>query len=244
MARTCSTCPRDLLRAEHGRAACRICEHRIRRALREIVLQLPLLAASLERDRPGGVPVATRHPGRSEAAPPPREDVLTLLGPHAPGDVTDPHHDQHGPLPITGTLAAWCWHIAAQHRGAPIPYQPTPAFLAAWLGVHLTWACAQPWISELDQELRQLLARIRGITRTGPRRRSLDVPCVCGAFGLAAEDWATYVECDVCGRLYTDPEYAAHAAALIRLGVLIAAHHMTTQPGTADPTTCQDHDLA
>ncbi|MFE5159660.1 hypothetical protein ACFRNT_14290 [Streptomyces sp. NPDC056697] len=229
-----SRCGRPLREEESHRAACSLCEHRIRGWLTELPHQMPLLAASLERD--GGGPAIGGTSGRAVAPVPLRLDVLNLLGPAASSTVHDPHADQTGPVPILAILGDWADHLATDRGQAP-PAHRTVESCTGYLAAHLPYALARGWIAELHAELGELVNRIRGITRTEPRRRSLPAPCPgtdCRTFGLVEIDWADYIECTVCGRLLTRAEYDDHAAAVLpplhRLAILIAANTPEKRP--------------
>lgn len=229
---SCTTCHRDLRPDEQHRTACTRCEHRIRAWLREIPHQLVLLEASLERDttpRTGHT-----HHSHTNAPLPLREDVLTLLGPAAPGPVHDPHHDQTGPTPLTAVIRTWA-QLLADERGKPLPQpHPTQGY-TRYLTAGLPYALTRPWIADLHQELDDLIRRARNITRTQPQRHHQDAPCPgCNAFALFEEDWQPYIDCENCGLLLTPTEYADHARrvlpSLYRTALLITVqqHQDTT----------------
>ncbi|MER7874847.1 hypothetical protein ABTY63_14990 [Streptomyces solisilvae] len=227
------SCGRPLRQDESHRAACGRCERRIRGWLAEIPHQMPLLAASLERD--GGGPAIGGTGGRAVAPVPLRLDVLNLLGPAAPSTVTDQRGDQTGPVPILATLRDWA-HAIADEQGKPVPSRPGPLY-TGYLAAHLPYVLTRPWVAELHAELHALIGRIRAITRTEPRQRPLSAPCPgadCRAFGLVQIDWADYIECTACGRLLTRAEYDEHAARVLpllhRLAILIAANTPEKRP--------------
>ncbi|MFC8290056.1 hypothetical protein ACFUJ0_06160 [Streptomyces sp. NPDC057242] len=199
--------------AEQPRTACTRCEHRIRGWLGEIPRQMVLLTASLELGtRPaqgyGGA-------GRAHSPLPVRGDVLSLLGPAAPGPVRDTTGDQSGPPPVHAVLHAWADQLAADlgHILPPITHR---APYGAYLARHLGHAVRAPWIALFHAELADLVRRIRAVTSTEPRRRPADAPCPgCEAWGLGRTDWETYIDCEVCGLLLTVDEYGAHRAAVM-----------------------------
>ncbi|MFI6337819.1 hypothetical protein [Streptomyces sp. NPDC050535] len=232
-------CGRGLRPDEAHRAACGRCEHRIRGWLRELARQLPLLQASLQHER--GATQGGPRGGRAHAPLPVRGDVLTLLGPAAPGPVRDPSGDQGGPVPIHALIRAWA-ELLADERGRPLPRLRPGETYGGYLAAHLPYALTRPWIAELHQELADLIRRVRAITRTEPQRRPRPAPCPgCGAFGLVQEDWQTYIDCTVCGQLLTPDEYTAHAArvmpALYRTALLITVHERITTMTTPDRAT-------
>ncbi|MGW7350913.1 hypothetical protein [Streptomyces sp. NPDC054784] len=209
----CVCCTRTMLPHEVGRFACGVCERRAAAQLAELPAQLVVLRGSRVRE----VGAGQRVTGSRTAPLPGREDVLNLLGPSAPGDVTDPHGDQTGDIPIAGTLASWVLLIAGERhlRG---PRRGSEEQLAAWLAGHLPWACRQPWVDEMLRELGAMTAAVRGITRVRPQRRALTRPCPrCDALALVATDWQPYTECSACGGLFTDAELCATAPAALAI---------------------------
>ncbi|MFE9737322.1 hypothetical protein [Streptomyces sp. NPDC006477] len=217
--------------AEQSRTACTRCEHRVRGWLGEIPRQLVLLAASLELGtRPaqgfGGA-------GRAHSPLPVRGDVLTLLGPAAPGPVRDTTGDQSGPQPVHAVLHAWADQLAEDLGHMLPPINPSAPY-ADYLARHLGHVVRSSWVALFHTELDDLVHRIRSVTSTEPRRRPLDAPCpACQAFALGRVDWETYAACEACGLLLTPDEYETHRAAvmppLARIGVLIAATQHLTQ---------------
>ncbi|MYV64451.1 hypothetical protein GT043_00400 [Streptomyces sp. SID2131] len=226
----CLICART---TEAARTACARCEHRIRGWLGEIPRQIVLLGASLELGtRPaqgyGGA-------GRAHAPLPVRGDVLTLLGPAAPGPVHDTTGDQDGPQPVHAVLHAWADQLAEDldHHLPPINWR---APYGAYLARHLDHVVRSGWVPLLHAELADLVRRIRAVTSTEPRRRDADAPCpACEAWGLGRTDWETYIDCEVCGLLLTADEYETHRAAVMpalartALGIL----HATAVPELA-----------
>ncbi|WP_435969325.1 hypothetical protein [Streptomyces sp. Qhu_M48] len=218
----CLICTHD---AGPSRTACVRCEHRIRGWLGELPRQHVLLVASLELGtRPaqgfGGT-------GRAHSPLPVRGDVLTLLGPAAPGPVHDTLGDQGGPQPIHAVLHAWADQLAEDLGHLLPPINPRAPY-ADYLARHLGHAVRASWIAHMHTELADLIRRIRTVTSTEPRRRALDAPCPhCQAFALGHLDWDTHIDCEACGRLLTPDEYETHRAVvmppLARIGVLMAA---------------------
>ncbi|MET9952374.1 hypothetical protein ABZ135_12605 [Streptomyces sp. NPDC006339] len=213
------------------RTACARCGDRLRGWLAEIPRQLVLLAASLELGaRPaqgyGGA-------GRAHSPLPVRGDVLTLLGPAAPGPVRDSARDQTGPAPVHAILYAWADQLA-EDLGHDLPPMTPRAPYADYLARHLDHIVRSAWVALLHAELADVVRRIRAITSTEPRRRALDAPCPsCAAFGLGHTDWQAYVDCETCGLLLTPTEYDEHRAAvmpaLVRIGILMTARELTQE---------------
>lgn len=230
----CAICRRALRQEDAHRTACIRCSHRMRGMLHEIGEQLPFLHASLRLD---GAPAQGRSPGRAHAPLPVREDVLSLLGPAAPGPVRDALGDQRGSTPVLAVIHAWAEQLAADLGHKLGPYKIGDNHLG-YLNTHLPFICVCSWAGELYAELAELIQVVRAITRTEPRKRAKDAPCPqCGSFALIEEDWQTYIECGTCAWLMTAEEYAAHHTQvmppLYRLGVLLVAHQNT--PTTTEP---------
>lgn len=248
MARYCAVpdCGRELPR--RSVRACGRCEQRIRSWLTELDYQMPILRALLQHDR--APTEGTIHGGRAHSPLPVRGDVLNLLGAGSNTTLADPYDetrgDQDGPLPITATLTGWAEATAEHIRlrtGRPEPGRhegtgprATPALRpggtwTAWLTAYLPQALTADWIGDLHDELRTLLARVRGITHTEPQSHPQDAPCPgCSAFGLVETDWAPYIECTVCQLLLTRAEYQNHARSIMpqlyRTALrLVIAHH-------------------
>lgn len=210
---------------------CPRCASRLRARLAELHYQLPLLRASLQHDR--SPTTGTIHGGRAHSPMPLRADVMSLLGPGSNSTVTDPYgdarDDQAGPLPIHTHLKGWA-EMTADHVGlAPTPGIRPGHTWADWLDAYLPWILTAPWVSEFHQELAELLARVRAITRTEPQRHLQDAPCPgCDAFALIDEDWQTYIECKACGTLLTHTEYTDHARRVLpqlyRTALLLVVH--------------------
>ncbi|RKN61883.1 hypothetical protein D7231_31925 [Streptomyces klenkii] len=212
---TCPCCPPDhprTLRDTDPRHACTPCLARMTGWLAELPNQMTVLRASLHPER--AAQFVNRRAGHAEAPIPGRLDVLSLAGPAAPADgIRDPYGqaaaDQHGPLPVAATLAAWA-RLVAEERGLRGPAgRPGPEQLGAWLTPHLPWCADQPWVAELHGELRVMMRAVRDITRVRPRTRPVPAPCPrCDALALVEADWQTYRECVACGSLWTAAELA------------------------------------
>ncbi|MFJ4907705.1 hypothetical protein ACIQCR_24680 [Streptomyces sp. NPDC093249] len=199
---------------ERARTACARCEHRLRGWLGEIPRHVVLLTALLEP----GARTAQGYggTGRAHSPLPVRGDVLSLLGPAAPGPVRDSSTapDQTGPAPVHAVLHAWADQLAEDFGHGLPPINPRAPY-ADYLVRHLNHIVRTSWVALMDAELADLVRRIRAITSTEPRRRPMPAPCPCGAFGLGRLDWAEHIDCEVCGRLLTPAEYADHHAAVM-----------------------------
>lgn len=205
----CPTCGRGLYAHEIDQAAaiCGKCLRNMHGWLAELPAQLVVLRGSRQRETSDAPRV-----GGSRTAPlPGRLDVLNLLGPHAPGDITDPRGDQTGPLPIAGVLGSWV-RLVVEERRLRGPHRPTTEQLAAWLDPHLPWAAGQPWAGEMHDEMQTMMRVIRGITSVRPRTRAIPRPCPrCDSLGLQERDHEAYIECGVCGSLFTPGDLALDA---------------------------------
>lgn len=244
---TCALCRRP---DPSGAHACAACQADLHTALTELRHQLPLLRATLA---PGASPRAgTSAGGRATAPLPVRLDVLSLLGPAAPGVVRGQPADQHGPAPLVGVLRDWAYAVAdEQHKRRPAAVPATAAeTYTDYLRDHLPWICHRDWVHEFAGEVRELLGVVRGITCSEPRTRVLPAPCPCGAFGLTQRDWSDVVACSVCDRHMTRQAYDQHAATVLpplyRLSVLIVAAHagdpQEGPPPAADLRGYRTHD--
>lgn len=209
----CTICHTTLRTSDNGRTACWRCEQQLLGWLRELTLQLPLLQASLLR---GDSPSEGRVGGATVGRSPLRDDVLNLLGTAAGSTATvhDPYGDQAGPVSIAAVLYGWAT-VIAQAYGCSAPALRPGGTWSAWLTAYLPSQMTEAWVPDMHAELQQLLATVRGVTRTEPRRRLRSAPCSCGAFGLVVADWQLYTECEACGHLYTETEYAEHRAAVM-----------------------------
>lgn len=225
------------------RRLCHRCTDRLTAHLHELQWQLPHLRASLYPDR--SPTTGTIHGGRAHSPLPARADVLNLLAAGSnSATLDDPYGqargDQSGPIPIDTMLRGWAEMLADHIRLAPTPWRRPGHTWAAWHIAYLPWTLTTEWVGIFHQELTEVLARVRRITHTEPRRHAQDAPCPsCQAFGLVDEDWANYVECVVCGLLLTHAEYRDHAQrvmpGLYRTALSILVQQQT--PADADRQT-------
>lgn len=211
--------------------ACTACLGQLADWLTEIPRHLPYLQASLQHDRR---PAQGSTGGRAHSPAPLRLDVLSLLAAGSPVPLDDPHGDQTGHLPITPLLHGWAQRIASTHPAARRDHHGTaridPCTAAAprhglditawctWLTAYLPYAAGWPWIVHLYDDLARLVAAIRAITHTTPRRRTLAAPCPrtdCQAWALSELEWSETITCEACGARMTQAEYAAYAAAVL-----------------------------
>ncbi|WP_328313116.1 hypothetical protein OG432_24555 [Streptomyces sp. NBC_00442] len=152
--------------------------------------------------------------GRTGTRTPPlpgRLDTLNLVGPAALEAVWDADGDQHGDIPISGTLGGWV-QLITEERHVHGPRIRTEEALAGWLEPHLGWAAIQPWVGEMRDELYSMMRAVRGITQLRPRVRPVDQPCPrCDSLALRKRDWEAYTECGACASLFTRDDLALAA---------------------------------
>lgn len=157
--------------------------------------------------------------GSREAPAPLALDVLDLAaearlgsrGPHARGVLGD--DDQIGHLSVATELEFWVidWiGVRTRHEHRPEPLVGT---LVRWLNVRLDWAGDEhPAVNEFAADMRSLRAVLRRANDDLPQRPELlhGVPCSwCDNMTLYRDTTSTYrAQCESCGRLYTEAEYA------------------------------------
>ncbi|WP_406420877.1 hypothetical protein [Streptomyces sp. NBC_00842] len=238
MDNTCAICH------QHAPADCYLCDgcaYRMHTWLRELPRHLPLLQDSLQPDTG---PARRGSSGRAHSPLPVRADVLDILGPGHVVPLEDPHGDQSAGVPISALLVGWARYIATEHQAVwydqhgtqrielcdgAVPRSGTGiAAWCSWLTAYLPYAVTRPWAADLYEQLEDLLRRVRGITRTAPRRHVMDAPCPgCSAFALVSVDDEWHISCEVCAVRLTPDEYAEHRArvmpALAAIALQIAA---------------------
>jgi len=163
---------------------------------------------------PGSGPRGGRVSGATRTAPLPcRADVLSLLGPTAPGAVHDPYGDQTGPTPIPGTIASWVQiHLEESEHplddatlGGQLRYLSSRPVLA--------WAVLQRWADDYAHEIDQAHRVLQPLAMLRARRRRLQLPCpreACGLLALTQVD-GDDIECGACGLRLRQGEYDHHA---------------------------------
>ncbi len=81
--------------------------------------------------------------------------------------------------------------------------------LATFLLAHLDWAASQPWIDDLDEEMRDLARDGHAIAPTKPGRHDLPAPCPdCQTRALARWDGEDHVICRHCHAMWSEETYA------------------------------------
>lgn len=181
---------------------CDRCRSRIRGLLAQLPEQYAYLCASRQRVQGGGGD--GRSSTRLHAPLPGREDVLNLLGPASRQAVTDVQ-DQTGSAPFLEVLASWCAAVTEERSLTRV--RKHVVAMTARLTAHLGWICEQPWVTDFEEEIRDLVRTTQRITMTEPRKELLrGVTCPsCEGLTLVRYfpgDWAA--ECVLCSSVKLD----------------------------------------
>jgi hypothetical protein len=209
--------------------ACEACAYRLRAMLLELPRHMPLLAELL---RPGSGLPGRGGGGRAHSPMPVRLDVMDLLGPGHVVVLADPHGDQSAGVPITPLLYGWARYIAAsvpsvtRDRHDTVRIQPCDgpwsrrgsdvAAWCHWLIAYLPYAVTQSWISDMYQQIEDLIWRVRGKTDRRPRRTKRSAPCPeCSWFELVSIEGEPHIVCEACGHRLTAEEYREHSEAVL-----------------------------
>ncbi|MFF0295566.1 hypothetical protein ACFYST_06145 [Kitasatospora sp. NPDC004614] len=182
--------------------------HHQLRELPELLAYAHLAVMPGSTARTGYVTGATR-----TAPTPARLDVLSLLGPAATDTVHDPHGDQDGLTPATGTITAWT-RIHTEEHGQQ-PANATLGAQLAYLTALLPWAAEQPWANEYAAEIADIHRRCTPLALLHPRRRAMQLPCPrCQLLTLTTEDGHDTECCNPgCGTILRPDEYDQRATA-------------------------------
>jgi hypothetical protein len=102
-------------------------------------------------------------------------------------------------------LASWCGAVTDE-RGLK-PVRKHVVAMTARLTAHLGWICEQPWVTDFEAEIRDLVRTTQRITMTEPRKELLKgVTCPsCEGLTLVRYfpgDWAA--ECVLCPSVKLD----------------------------------------
>jgi hypothetical protein len=239
----CTICTRALP-ADTDRYACPACEHEMRSALEQLLVELPALRASLALGSPAG---GRRPVGRAHSPMPVTLRVLDLLGPGTVAYCPDPHGEQTAGIPLGPLVISWCQHIAHDYpavsrRGGTEYREPcTAAYVRrhydlptwiVWLTRYLPYATTRPWAGELHDALDDALQRVRQVTGNRPQSHARLAPCPqCDAFAMTRTDGQWDTVCEACGYRMDPDAYASHASrvlpALTATAVRIAAAEVT-----------------
>lgn len=157
---------------------------------------------------PGSGPGGPRVSGATRTPPLPcRLDVLSLTG---PGDYVDPDTDQHGPMPATAVLSAWCQVFSGQ------PCRTITTAVDFLLRIHQQ-ACQHPLADEYAADIADLHHRLQAHAHTRPRRRPMQMPCPrCELLTLVRQDGRD-IECTNpgCRATLTPADYDRRAEQLL-----------------------------
>jgi len=164
---------------------------------------------------------------------------LDLLGRPDTRCVSDPNHDQTGPIPAAAVLDSWCrdWITHDWAGGSYLP-EPTIRGLVGWLRIRLEDAMdSHSAIGEFADEIHDLhLALLRANGKTEPKPELYEgVPC--SRCGLLTVYWVPvkryratgYYECDPdcryggCQKLLTQSEFQSWVA--LNAGHFCGAKH-------------------
>lgn len=173
--------------------------------LRYQLLEIPDLCTQAYEDlqlsggRGSGMPTGSRTPPL-----PLREDILSLLGPAAAGDVHDPYGDQTGPVPVSAVLSSWCQAI----WGFPCPSITTACGI---LLRHHTQAVAADYAPVYAGEIAQVHYRLTLLARTYMPPLSLRCPG-CQQFTLTPDPGRGYLCCDPDCHIRLLPDLYDHLA--------------------------------
>ena len=241
---TCETC-HGRMPETTDRYICEACQYRIHTYLREIARSLPLLRDLL---RPDTGPAQRGGTGRAHAPLPVRLETLDLLGPGAAVQFEDPEGDQTGGIPIGALLYGWAQYLASEipavrrDEHGTIRIQPCTGAWSSrgtsitawctWLDAYLPYAATRPWVESMDDQLEDLVRRIRRITHTKPRTTPMDAPCPgCTAFALVEREDEWHISCQACDVRLTPDQYTEHRTqimpTLAALALRIAAARQT-----------------
>ncbi|MFI7236130.1 hypothetical protein [Streptomyces cyaneofuscatus] len=246
MDNTCEAC-RGQAPADHY--LCQACQHSILAWLYEIPHQVRLLRDMLE---PTTGPAQRGGTGRAHAPLPVRLDVLDLLGPGHAHVLEDPHGDQTGGVPVSAFLTGWAHYIASDvptayrdaHRTVHVlqvsnatAHPRSGTGLPAWCTWHaryLPYTATRPYGTRFHHELEGLLHRLRRLTHTTPRTRTLQAPCPqCQGFWLIEREDELLISCAACPVRLTPEAYTAHRAQVMPALAALALNMITPKPTAA-----------
>lgn len=185
-----------------------------------LLLQLEQLtvASTLPAAAVGVAGRGGRVSGSAEPRLPITVDAVDLLGPARSLRRLD-DEDQVGFLPIASTLDFWVQDLRDHRaRGEGLP-EPSVTLLAGWLLERIEEAC-DDWlpVDEFFEDLRRAHGALRGQLGLHEQRKEelIGIPCQsCTVRLLVRMPGSSYVECEACGHLLTEPEYAAWCKALV-----------------------------
>lgn len=203
--------------------------------LREQLLRIPELAAYAYLDLAPSSTRSSGMPSGSRTAPlPAREDVLSLFGPAAPGDVHDVHRDQTGPVPVQAVLSTWC-ELVTGRRCTNI----TTA--CSLLLDHHQEAVQAEYAQAYATDIGDLHHRLDSLA--GVYQRPVSIRCPrCNRRSLTISPGRGYECADhTCGVILRDAELDRRVDEQL---APIYAEHLKTQRQTAEPEPEHDYDQA
>lgn len=105
---------------------------------------------------------------------------------------------------IGSVLSSWT-RLVAEERGLRGP--DTADRCSGWLLDQLAWVASQPWVDDLDDEVRDAARVAESLARTRPGWHPLPVPCPnCGGMTLGRWDGDDHVACP-CGERWPEADY-------------------------------------
>lgn len=177
-----------------------------------------LVAAALPAAMTPGAARGGRVTGSAEPRLPIRVDDVDLLAP-ARSIRRTTSEDDIGFLSVASTLDFWVQDLRDHRgRGEGLP-EPSVMVLARWLADRIDEAAAD-WlpIDEFFEDLYTVHGGLRGgLGLFEPRKQELiGIPCAsCDVRLLVRAPGSDYVECEACGHLLTEDEYAAWCKTLL-----------------------------
>jgi ribosomal protein L37AE/L43A len=182
------------------------------------------------------LPAAVAPTNGNEGGLPIRITVVDLTLTNASTEpIHDEHDDQHGEIPIRARLDSWVENWATRRgKGERLPI-PTVPVLCSWLLVRLDDECDQhPAINDFAREIRILLATIRRVLNMEkPQTVRYGAPCPrCGTKTLRRAVGAEWIECDDCGRLWGEDDYAELVRDTVPSDRLYTAAQVATMLGS------------
>lgn len=159
--------------------------------LHDQLLELPeLLTLAHLALLPGSARLGGRVSGATRTAPLPcRVDVLSLLGPAAPGTVRDPYGDQDGITPIAGTIQTWARLIAEETHQCLVTSTVGGQLRFLTLRPVLAWTVRQMWADDYATEIGDVHRQATHLAMVRPRRTPMQMPCpACDMLSLVRED--------------------------------------------------------
>jgi uncharacterized Zn finger protein (UPF0148 family) len=179
--------------SQPGRMLCRRCGERLEQNLAEAPARHDQLAAELAHVGGGG----GMRRGTPELPVPLNVRAYVALG----------HLD--------AIVASWA-ALVREERHLHGPDSDNVGPLSAWMLSQLDWIVQQPWVDDMDEELREASRDADVITGMRPLRNRLEAACPrCGARELGRDDGADRVDCASCGSAWEESYYPA----LVRLAL-------------------------